>query len=158
MALLCEVEPDDLEFYERCGGGTFGSVYRALWVSQNKEVAVKKLLVMDKEVWNCNAFLSNQGIMFDDHKATLKAISGFDRESAHPLQIHAVKQSKSPWIGIFFLNQKQVVMPTQGGGQSVAPGLAAAQQLCFTAWSCKGWADSLSNPVRAFVTYYGAIV
>ena len=50
MALMREVEPDDLEFYERCGGGTFGSVYRARWVSQNKEVAVKKLLVLDKEV------------------------------------------------------------------------------------------------------------
>ena len=50
MALLREVEPDDLEFYERCGGGTFGSVYRTLWISQNKEVAVKKLLVLDKEV------------------------------------------------------------------------------------------------------------
>ena len=50
MALMREVEPDDLEFYERCGGGTFGSVYRARWISQNKEVAVKKLLVLDKEV------------------------------------------------------------------------------------------------------------
>ena len=50
MALMREVEPDDLEFYERCGGGTFGSVYRARWISQNREVAVKKLLVLDKEV------------------------------------------------------------------------------------------------------------
>ena len=62
MALMREVEPDDLEFYERCGGGTFGSVYRARWISQNKEVAVKKLLVLDKEVnkfWHL-AFVSDE--------------------------------------------------------------------------------------------------
>ncbi len=28
---------------------------------------------------------------------------------------------------------------------------AAVQQLGFTAWSCNGWADSLSNPVLAFI-------
>lgn len=40
---------DDIHFYENCGGGSFGSVYRALWVSQNKEVAVKKLLKIEAE-------------------------------------------------------------------------------------------------------------
>lgn len=49
---FCEVEFDDLEFYERCGGGTFGSVYRALWKSMNMIVAVKKILLLEKEV-NC---------------------------------------------------------------------------------------------------------
>ncbi|XP_076362033.1 mitogen-activated protein kinase kinase kinase 20-like [Tachypleus tridentatus] len=44
-----EVDVSDLEFYERCGGGAFGSVYRALWISQKKIVAVKKLLVLEKE-------------------------------------------------------------------------------------------------------------
>ncbi|KAL5007152.1 hypothetical protein ScPMuIL_015958 [Solemya velum] len=46
---FCEIDFHDLEFFERCGGGTFGSVYRALWTSRKKEVAVKKLLVLDKE-------------------------------------------------------------------------------------------------------------
>lgn len=40
---------DDLEFYERCGKGTYGCVYRAHWKSRNKEVAVKKLLQLDNE-------------------------------------------------------------------------------------------------------------
>lgn len=47
---LVEIKFDDLIFYERCGGGTFGSVYRALWQSQNLIVAVKRLLVLEKEV------------------------------------------------------------------------------------------------------------
>ena len=47
---FCEIEFEDLHFFEKCGGGTFGSVYRALWVPHEMEVAVKKLLVMDKEV------------------------------------------------------------------------------------------------------------
>ena len=50
MACLYEIDFDDLQFYERCGGGSFGSVYRAQWLSKDKEVAVKKLLVLDKEV------------------------------------------------------------------------------------------------------------
>uniref|UniRef100_A0A8C6TCJ7 Protein kinase domain-containing protein n=1 Tax=Neogobius melanostomus TaxID=47308 RepID=A0A8C6TCJ7_9GOBI len=44
-----QIKHEDLLFYENCGGGSFGSVYRALWISQNKEVAVKKLLKIDKE-------------------------------------------------------------------------------------------------------------
>lgn len=44
-----EVDFDDLEFHERCGGGAFGSVYKAAWKSQNMIVAVKKLLVLEKE-------------------------------------------------------------------------------------------------------------
>lgn len=43
------VDFDDLEFFEKCGGGAFGSVYRARWRSQDKEVAVKKLLSLGKE-------------------------------------------------------------------------------------------------------------
>ncbi|XP_059157082.1 mitogen-activated protein kinase kinase kinase 20-like [Physella acuta] len=49
MGTLVEIRFDDLCFYERCGGGTFGSVYRALWQSQNMIVAVKRLLVLEKE-------------------------------------------------------------------------------------------------------------
>lgn len=40
---------EDLEFFEKCGGGSFGSVYRAKWKSQDKEVAVKKLLSLGNE-------------------------------------------------------------------------------------------------------------
>uniref|UniRef100_A0A668A872 Protein kinase domain-containing protein n=1 Tax=Myripristis murdjan TaxID=586833 RepID=A0A668A872_9TELE len=44
-----QIKHEDLLFYENCGGGSFGSVYRALWISQDKEVAVKKLLKIEKE-------------------------------------------------------------------------------------------------------------
>ncbi|XP_015231748.1 PREDICTED: mitogen-activated protein kinase kinase kinase MLT-like isoform X1 [Cyprinodon variegatus] len=40
---------EDILFYENCGGGSFGSVYRARWISQDKEVAVKKLLKIENE-------------------------------------------------------------------------------------------------------------
>ncbi|XP_052245436.1 mitogen-activated protein kinase kinase kinase 20-like isoform X4 [Dreissena polymorpha] len=46
---FCEVEFEELLFLEKCGGGTFGSVYRAIWKPYEMEVAVKKLLVLDKE-------------------------------------------------------------------------------------------------------------
>ncbi|XP_052791423.1 mitogen-activated protein kinase kinase kinase 20-like [Mya arenaria] len=46
---FCEIEFDELLFLEKCGGGTFGSVYRAIWKPYEMEVAVKKLLVLDKE-------------------------------------------------------------------------------------------------------------
>jgi len=45
------VRYDELQFCECCGQGTFGSVYRATWLTHGgKEVAVKKLNNMDKEV------------------------------------------------------------------------------------------------------------
>ncbi|KAL0966380.1 hypothetical protein UPYG_G00294620 [Umbra pygmaea] len=44
-----QIKYDDLQFYESCGGGSFGSVYRARWISQDKEVAVKKLLKIETE-------------------------------------------------------------------------------------------------------------
>jgi len=47
---LHQIQYDDLVLYERCGSGTYGSVYRAYWQSMEKEVAVKKLLALDKEV------------------------------------------------------------------------------------------------------------
>lgn len=43
------VDISDLEFYERCGNGAYGCVYRARWVSRDKEVAVKKLLQLGNE-------------------------------------------------------------------------------------------------------------
>ncbi|XP_069791844.1 mitogen-activated protein kinase kinase kinase 20-like isoform X1 [Narcine bancroftii] len=44
-----QIQLDDLQFHENCGGGSFGSVYRATWTSQGKEVAVKKLLKIERE-------------------------------------------------------------------------------------------------------------
>ncbi|KAH9524917.1 hypothetical protein Btru_028249 [Bulinus truncatus] len=52
---LLEISFNDLCFYERCGGGAFGSVYRALWQSQNMIVAVKRLLVLEKELCDFGA-------------------------------------------------------------------------------------------------------
>ncbi|XP_006878887.1 PREDICTED: mitogen-activated protein kinase kinase kinase MLT-like isoform X1 [Elephantulus edwardii] len=48
-ASFVQIKFDDLQFFENCGGGSFGSVYRAKWISQDKEVAVKKLLKIEKE-------------------------------------------------------------------------------------------------------------
>ena len=50
MTYFCEIDINDLEFFERCGAGAFGSVYRARWISKNTEVAVKKLLHLAEEV------------------------------------------------------------------------------------------------------------
>uniref|UniRef100_A0A8C3AR93 Protein kinase domain-containing protein n=1 Tax=Cyclopterus lumpus TaxID=8103 RepID=A0A8C3AR93_CYCLU len=48
-ASFVQIKFDDVLFYENCGGGSFGSVYRARWISQDKEVAVKKLLKIENE-------------------------------------------------------------------------------------------------------------
>uniref|UniRef100_A0A4W6FWW4 Mitogen-activated protein kinase kinase kinase 20 n=1 Tax=Lates calcarifer TaxID=8187 RepID=A0A4W6FWW4_LATCA len=48
-ASFVQIKFDDILFYENCGGGSFGSVYRARWISQDKEVAVKKLLKIENE-------------------------------------------------------------------------------------------------------------
>ncbi|XP_030637653.1 protein kinase Npk [Chanos chanos] len=48
-ASFVQIRFDDISFYESCGGGSFGSVYRARWISQDKEVAVKKLLKIEAE-------------------------------------------------------------------------------------------------------------
>ncbi len=97
---------------------------------------------------------------FTPKRPNQKAFTGLDRKSAHPLQLHAVSRScctaanpgatgrLSPWVGMttccWFEHS------TQGDSRHVAPGSAAVQQLRFTAWSCNGWADFLSNPVKAF--------
>ena len=47
LADYIEINEDDLEFHERCGRGSYGSVYRGLWKSRNKIVAIKKLLQLD---------------------------------------------------------------------------------------------------------------
>uniref|UniRef100_A0A8C5GU45 Uncharacterized protein n=1 Tax=Gouania willdenowi TaxID=441366 RepID=A0A8C5GU45_GOUWI len=48
-ASFVQIKFEDILFYENCGGGSFGSVYRALWITQDKEVAVKKLLKIENE-------------------------------------------------------------------------------------------------------------
>lgn len=45
-----EIDFSDLEFYESLGSGSAGSVYRACWKSREMIVAVKKLLIIEKEV------------------------------------------------------------------------------------------------------------
>ena len=45
-----EIDFTDLEFFESLGSGSAGSVYRACWKSREKIVAVKKLLIIEKEV------------------------------------------------------------------------------------------------------------
>uniref|UniRef100_A0A3Q3VL76 Mitogen-activated protein kinase kinase kinase 20 n=1 Tax=Mola mola TaxID=94237 RepID=A0A3Q3VL76_MOLML len=48
-ASFVQIKFDDILFYENCGGGSFGSVYRARWISKDREVAVKKLLKIENE-------------------------------------------------------------------------------------------------------------
>ena len=48
-AQYLEIEYDDLELNERVGRGAYGSVYRGKWKSRDKEVAIKKLLTLEKE-------------------------------------------------------------------------------------------------------------
>ncbi|KAG9349500.1 hypothetical protein JZ751_027945 [Albula glossodonta] len=54
-ASFVQIRFDDIHFYENCGGGSFGSVYRAKWISQDKEVAVKKLLKIENEICDFGA-------------------------------------------------------------------------------------------------------
>ncbi len=49
IADYLEIDYDDLEVYEICGRGSYGSVYRALWKSRNKIVAIKKLIHLENE-------------------------------------------------------------------------------------------------------------
>lgn len=46
---FAELSYDDFEFYEKLGDGSFGSVYRGRWKSQDKEVAIKKILSLGEE-------------------------------------------------------------------------------------------------------------
>ena len=59
-----QIKFDDLQFFENCGGGSFGSVYRAKWISQDKEVAVKKLLQIEKEVRSFPAIRSGRDSIY----------------------------------------------------------------------------------------------
>jgi hypothetical protein len=45
-----EVDFSDLEFHETLGRGSAGSVYRGVWKSKEKVVALKKLNLLESEV------------------------------------------------------------------------------------------------------------
>ena len=45
-----EIDFQDLEFYETLGRGAAGSVYKGLWRSKEKIVALKKLNLLENEV------------------------------------------------------------------------------------------------------------
>ena len=47
---FAELSYDDFEFFEKLGDGSFGSVYRGRWKSQDKVVAIKKILALGEEV------------------------------------------------------------------------------------------------------------
>ncbi len=49
-AILPEIAKCDLQFFEELSSGGQGTVYRAKWKSRKKIVAVKTLLVLEKEV------------------------------------------------------------------------------------------------------------
>ena len=61
MSQFCNIKYNDLEFLEKCDGGSFGSVYKTTWISQNRIVAVKKVLAFSNEVTGC--FSSNAGVV-----------------------------------------------------------------------------------------------
>ena len=61
-----EIDYSDLEIYDLCGHGSFGSVYHGLWKSRNKTVAIKKLLNLKDEVDVCHDFvIIFYGIIFN---------------------------------------------------------------------------------------------
>ena len=62
MEFLKEISHEELVFHEKCGGGSYGSVYRATWTTHSVQVAVKKLLSLDKEV--CLSYQLMQIISF----------------------------------------------------------------------------------------------
>lgn len=49
-ACLPEIVYSDLEFYECLSTGSFGAVYRAKYLPHHQIVAVKRVLVLEKEV------------------------------------------------------------------------------------------------------------
>lgn len=69
-----QIDFEDLEFFEKCGGGAFGSVYRARWKSQDKEVAVKKILSLGKEV-SCNQMVKRGRKLHDPLSVKSKRIT-----------------------------------------------------------------------------------
>ena len=87
MSCLYEIKFDDLEFLERCGGGSYGSVYRAVWISQNRqEVAVKKLLSLDTEVQNLSLSLYLEYVLnIENEVLELLVLIEIINDLCHPL-------------------------------------------------------------------------
>lgn len=52
IGVLPEIDFESLEFFERLSSGSYGTVYRAKWKTNDSIVAVKRLLVLEKEVNN----------------------------------------------------------------------------------------------------------
>ncbi|KAJ7398038.1 hypothetical protein BTVI_129604 [Pitangus sulphuratus] len=103
-ASFVQIKFDDLQFFENCGGGSFGSVYRARWISQDKEVAVKKLLKIEKEtiVSELNTATSCCGMVAC---AVPKASLGGQKVSSDPNGCQIV-----PWAEILsVLSHKNII-------------------------------------------------
>ena len=43
-----DIEYSDLEFMEKVGSGGFGTVSKGRWISKNKTVAIKMMMVLEK--------------------------------------------------------------------------------------------------------------
>ena len=57
---LVEIEYSDLEFKEVVGSGGFGTVSKGRWMSENKVVAIKTMIVLDeREV----SYISTGGLL-----------------------------------------------------------------------------------------------
>lgn len=91
-----QIKFDDLQFFENCGGGSFGSVYRAKWISQDKEVAVKKLLKIEKEVRSFPALTSGHTGAYVSF-SSLRQRSQAARDLARPLGLIREAISQPPF-------------------------------------------------------------
>uniref|UniRef100_A0A915JGL1 Protein kinase domain-containing protein n=1 Tax=Romanomermis culicivorax TaxID=13658 RepID=A0A915JGL1_ROMCU len=59
-----EIDYKELKFYERLSSGSFGTVYRAEWSKTGKIVAVKRVLVLEKEAHVLNLIRHKNIIQF----------------------------------------------------------------------------------------------
>lgn len=91
-----QIKFDDLQFFENCGGGSFGSVYRAKWISQDKEVAVKKLLKIEKEVRSFPALTSGYTGAYVSFSSSSQR-SQAARDLARPLGLTREAVSQPPF-------------------------------------------------------------
>ena len=50
---LSKIEFDDLEFMDTVGSGGFGQVWKGRWSSENKIVAIKKVMQLEQREASC---------------------------------------------------------------------------------------------------------